>query len=108
MCGAILFSNIRSTWRNGKENVRVKKPVYGIYSIRVSVSRISSYPASTRRLIPFVREHLFKEHSYHFIPFVNEPLLRSLISFRPVGRLDYQPLSEKGARAPPSNSWLDA
>ena len=30
MCGAILFPNIRSTWRNGKESIRSKRLVYGM------------------------------------------------------------------------------
>ena len=32
MCGAILFPNIRSTWRNGKESIRGKRLVYVMLS----------------------------------------------------------------------------
>ena len=47
MCVAILFPNIRSTWRNGKEGIRGKRLVYAMLSSSfcsgVSVSRIYSY-----------------------------------------------------------------
>ena len=73
MCGAILFPNTRSTWRNGKDSIRGKKPAYGICSIRVVFT-------VTRQLQQaFVRNSLFKEHCYHFISFVIELSVRSLL-----------------------------
>ena len=41
--------------------------IYGILFIK-------EHAASTRRLTPFMRDSLFKEHHYHFIPIVIEPL----------------------------------
>ena len=32
MCGAVLFPNIRSTWRNGKESIRGERLVYDMLS----------------------------------------------------------------------------
>ena len=31
-CGAILFPNTRSTWRNGKESIRGKRLIYVMFS----------------------------------------------------------------------------
>ena len=37
----------------------------------------------TRRLTPFVRNSLFKEHCYHFIPFVIEPSFKLVLHIVP-------------------------
>ena len=68
MCGAFLFPNTRSTWQNGKESIRGKKPAYGICSIRIVFTQHA-----------FVRNSLFQERCYHFIPFVIEPSATSLL-----------------------------
>ena len=66
MCGAILFPNTHSTWRNGKESIRGKKPAYGIYSIRVVFTVI---PASAR-----IRAKLVDSRTVlSLYPFVIEP-----------------------------------
>ena len=76
MCRAILFPNTRSTWRNGKASIRGKKLAYGIFSINSSRSLQLSQLQHA-----FVQNSLFKEHCYHFISFVIELSVRSLLFF---------------------------
>ena len=66
MCGAILFPNTRAIWRNGKESI-------------LAYAQFESYLKLSQLQHAFVRNSLFKEHCYYFIPFVIEPSSTSLL-----------------------------
>ena len=57
----------------------MEKTVYEVRSLLMAYAQFESYLQLSHLQHAFVRNSLFKEHCYHFIPFVIEPSATSLL-----------------------------